>query len=402
MGSPEGQGRGVGAAALAAGVTVSGALPAFLTGGLSVQVRGDLGFSAALLGVAVAVYFGVSAAGSAYMGRSAVRIGLDRSVSLAAAGSAGALLVAAAAPGYAVLVAAMALAGVANALAQPAANGVLIRDVPESWRALSFGVKQSALPASTLLGGLAVPLVALTIGWRWAYVIAAAGAVAVALAARRRQTAGGIATGPPAAGDGRPLEYPPLLVLGASAALGAAAASTLGTFVTASAVDLGTSEAAAGLLLAMGSVLGITMRLASGWYSDRSIRDPLTVVILLLAGGTTGYALMAGGTVPLFVPGVALAFGLGWSWPAMFHFAVSRTYGAAAAAATGVTQSGVYVGGVVGPIAFGLIAEGVSYSAAWFVAGISCAMAAAGMVLGRSMMAQRQEPRPATVGDDIV
>lgn len=402
MGSPAGRAHGVGAAALAAGVTVSGALPAFLTGGLSVQVRDDLGFSAALLGLAVAVYFGVSAAGSAYMGRSAIRIGLDRSVSIAAAGSAGAMLVAAAAPGYAVLVAAMAFAGVANALAQPAANGLLIRDVPESWRALSFGIKQSAVPMATLLGGLAVPVVALTVGWRWAYVLAAAGALVVAFFAGRQWSRTVDVKGRAAAANGRALEYAPLLVLGASAALGAAAASTLGTFVTASAVDLGTSEATAGLLLAMGSVVGITMRLASGWHSDRSVRDPLTLVIVLLAGGTTGYALMAGGAVPLFVPGVVLAFGLGWSWPAMFHFAVSRRYGAAAAAATGVTQSGVYVGGVVGPVTFGLIVEGASYSAAWAVAGVSCGLAAAGMALGRSMMAQRHEAEPMPVADDVL
>lgn len=388
MDAPSARRRGAAAAAIAAGVTVSGSLPAFLTGGLSVQIREDLGFSAALLGLAVAVYFGVSAAGSAYMGRSALRIGLDRSAGFAAGGTAVAMLVAAAAPSYGVLVVAMAMAGIANAMAQPSANGLLIRDVPESWRALSFGIKQSAVPTATLLGGLAVPVVALTIGWRWAYVFAAAGALTVAAAAWRRGSA------PPAGGegeerDGRSLEYLPLLVLAASAALGAAAASTLGTFVTASAVDLGVGEAAAGLLLAMGSALGIGMRLASGWYSDRNPRDPLTLVVALLAGGTAGYALMAAQTVPLFVPGVALAFALGWSWPAMFHFAVSRRYGAAAAAATGVTQSGVYVGGVVGPVAFGLIAEHLSYGAAWAAAGLSCGLAAAGMALGRWMLAQR-------------
>lgn len=391
--------QGVGSAVLATGVTVSGSLPAFLTGGLSVQIRNDLGFSATLLGILVAVYFGVSAAGSAYMGHSAQRIGLDRSVRLAAGGCAAAMLVAAVAPGYAILVLAMALAGVANALAQPAANGVLIRDVPESWRGLSFGIKQSAIPIATLLGGLAVPVIALTIGWRWAYVFAAIGALAIAYFAEGKDGRRGAPAGGHSSTNGRALEYAPLLVLGGSAALAAGAATNLGSFVTASAVDLGTSEAVAGLLLAMGSVLGIAMRLLSGFYSDRSIRDPLTVVLMLLVGGTAGFALMAGGNVALFVPGVALAFGLGWAWPAMFHFAVSRRYGAAAAAATGITQSGVYVGGVVGPITFGLIAENVSYAAAWAIAGISLAAAAAGIALGRWMLSQRGTTEPVPIGD---
>jgi predicted MFS family arabinose efflux permease len=387
---------------LAAGVTVGGSLPAFLTGGLSVQIRADLGFSTALLGVAIAGYFAVSAAASAYMGHSVQRIGLGRSIRLAAGGSAAALLVAAAAPNYAMLFVALSLAGVANALAQPAANGVLIRDVPLGWRGLSFGIKQSAIPVATLVSGLAVPAVALTIGWRWAYVFAALGALCVAYAAgRERPSVVEPAQLVPGASHDRRLEYRPLIVLGASAAFGAAAATNLGSFVTASAVDLGAGEATAGLLLAMGSAIGISMRVLSGIYSDRTLRDPLTVVFILLAGGTAGYGLMAGGTLPLFVVGLALAFGLGWSWPAMFHFAVSRRYGAAAAAATGVTQSGVYVGGVVGPITFGLMVERISYGAAWWVAGAAAGLAAVGIAAGQRMLAQPRSHANLTQADEF-
>ena len=385
---------GLGAVTLAAGVTVSGSLPVFLTGGLAVQVRDDLGFSAALFGFVIAIYFGVSATTSAFMGYSAQRFGLNRSVRFASTGSALAMLLAAVAPNYALLAVAMAVAGLANALAQPAANGILIRDVPEGWRGLSFGIKQSAIPVATLLGGLAVPLVALTVGWRWAYVLAALAALCVAAGARGNGGMPGGVPGRQSPGSVRALEYAPLLVLGGSAALAAAAATNLGSFVTASAVDLGTSESAAGAILAIGSGLGIAMRLLSGWFSDRRLGDPLTAVVLLLAGGTGGYALMAGGSIALFVPGVALAFGLGWSWPAMFHFAVSRRYGAAAAAATGITQSGVYVGGVVGPITFGLIVESASYEAAWAAAGISAGLAVLGMSIGRWMLTRRPGADP--------
>ncbi len=241
---------------------------------------------------------------------------------------------------------------------------------------------------------MAVPLVALTVGWRWAYVLAAIAALCVAARAGAERGLPGGVPGRQSPGSVRALEYAPLLVLGASAALAASAATNLGSFVTASAVDLGTSESAAGAILAIGSGLGIAMRLLTGWVSDRRLGDPLTAVVLLLAGGTGGYALMAGGSIALFVPGVALAFGLGWSWPAMFHFAVSRRYGAAAAAATGITQSGVYVGGVVGPITFGLIVESASYEAAWAAAGVSAGLAVVGMSVGRWMLSRRPEIDP--------
>jgi 4-diphosphocytidyl-2-C-methyl-D-erythritol kinase len=59
---------------------------------------------------------------------------------------------------------------------------LLARRVEVARRATAFAVKQSAIPAAMLLGGLAVPALALTVGWRWAF---AGGAVAVELKARR-------------------------------------------------------------------------------------------------------------------------------------------------------------------------------------------------------------------------
>ena len=55
--------------------------------------------------------------------------------------------------------------------------------VPAGRQGLSFGVKQAAIPVSTLLAGAAVPTVALTLGWRWAFVLGGLRAMA-ALAAR--------------------------------------------------------------------------------------------------------------------------------------------------------------------------------------------------------------------------
>ena len=60
-----------------------------------------------------------------------------------------------------------------------------------------------------------------------------------------------------------------------------------------------------------------------------------------------------------------LAFALGWGWPGLFHYAVVSANRSAPAAATGITQSGIYVGAAAGPAAFGLIAGRASFAAAW-------------------------------------
>src|SRR5205823_1137887 len=64
-------------------------------------------------------------------------------------------------------------------------NLTLARSVPAHRLGLSFGVKQAAIPLATLLAGAAVPAVALTVGWRWAYVIAAGLAVLALVGAPR-------------------------------------------------------------------------------------------------------------------------------------------------------------------------------------------------------------------------
>ena len=97
---------------LAVAVVTATVLPAFLTGGLAVQVRGELGSGAAALGLSVAAFFISSALASAGMGRLVERIGAHRGMRLAALGSAASLLgVALLAASWAGLVACLVLGG---------------------------------------------------------------------------------------------------------------------------------------------------------------------------------------------------------------------------------------------------------------------------------------------------
>jgi predicted metal-binding membrane protein len=69
----------------------------------------------------------------------------------------------------------------------------------------------------------------------------------------------------------------------------------------------------------------------------------------------------------------------------VLNFAVVRLNPAAPASATSITQSGVYVGGCLGPLAFGLLAAG-SYRTAWLAAAGAMVLAASMMVLGRRLL----------------
>lgn len=370
---------------LAVAVATVGVMPVFLTGGLAVQVRDELGFDKVALGLAVAAFFAISALTSAVMGRAVERMRAHRGMRLATAGSAASLLgVAALAHSWAALVTWLVLGGLANAIAQPATNLSLAREVPAGRQGLSFGIKQAAMPAATLLAGLAVPGIALTVGWRWAYVGGAALALIVALLVPT-ETAGGVSR---RAKEARTSDVrtKPLVLLTLGVGLGVAAATPLGAFIVETAVAAGIEVGRAGLLLALGSAVGISARILSGYLADGMSGGHLRLVAGMLGVGTVGFAMLASGTGWLLVAGTVLAFGAGWGWPGLFNFAVVKTNPGAPAAATGITHTGVTGGAALGPLLFGLVLETTSYAAAWLVSGALAFLAAAVIFLGRQLL----------------
>lgn len=364
--------------------TTLGVLPVFLVGSLAVFVGDELHFGATELGAVVAAYYLASAVASVPAGWLAERGGAFRSMVLGGAGSTAALLlVALGASDWTRLGVAMLVAGVANATTQLGANLSLARAVPFARQGLAFGLKQASVPIATLLGGLAVPFVALTVGWRWAFAAGALLFPALVVVAPR---VGSVArrAGPLRAGD---VALFPMAVLAAAAALGSASVNALGAFFVKSSVASGVDVATAGLLLATASVTGIAGRIWNGHRADRRGSGHLNQVALLIVVGGVAMAFLARSDV-LAVLAIAaiVAFGAGWGWNGLFIYAIVRRNPNAPAAATGIAQLGLFLGGVVGPLVFGAIVEAGSYAAAWLVGAGALGAAAALILVGRQLL----------------
>lgn len=364
--------------------TIACVVPTFLVGGLAVQISAELGFDPAGLGLAVSTYFAVGALASVPSGWLAERIGPAATAYAGIAVCVATLTGIAFTGSFGGLLALLAVAGVANALGQLASNAVLAAHVPLRRQGLSFGLKQSAIPIATLLSGLAVPAVALTLGWRWAFGIAAALAAAAALlvprqghALRRgtRERAQTVSGG--------------LAVVGAAALLAAASANSLGTFLVDSAVVGGLTPTAAGLALTAGGAICATSRILGGWLADRWARGHIAIVAGCVGVGAIGVALLAVPHGAFLAVGVLLGFGLGWSWPGLLNYAVVRLHPQAPAAATSITQTGVYAGGSLGPLAFGATAAAAGYPTAWLGAATAMVLAAVLMLVGRRLLLNR-------------
>jgi predicted MFS family arabinose efflux permease len=397
---------GVRATVGAVATTIACVVPVFLLGGLAVQVGAELDFSPAGLGVAVAIYFGVSALTSVPAGALVERYGPAVTARAAIGLSSACLLaIAVAARSYPALVALLAAGAAANGLGQLSSNASLTR-VPPGRQGLSFGIKQAAIPAATLLAGASVPAVALTLGWRWAFAIiglVAAGALALVppdhgrprRVSERRNDDRAAKPAASLAPLYRSDALGALIVIGAAVALGAGSAGSLGTFLVDSAVNRGLAPGIAGLTLTLGSVACLMARVGGGWLVDRrGAHGDVTTVAVLLLVGAVGLALLAApGTAALAV-GVLLGFGFGWAFPGLVNVAVVQLHPHAPAAATSITQTGVYAGGCAGPLAFGATAASHGYPTAWLGAAAAMLVAAGLILLGRHLLRVRvQQPR---------
>nr|WP_274388125.1 MFS transporter [Salsipaludibacter albus] len=360
------------------------ALPVFLVGGLAVQIRRDLGFADATLGAVVSAAFLVGAVAGPVAGRLTDRLGARSAILLGAgwslASCAGiALLV----DGWATLGLFLALSGLGFAFMDPGLAILVARTVPPARQGLAFGVKEAAVPGAALVAGLAIPSIAVTVGWRWAFALAIVPAMALAAllagTARRdertrRPVARDVARDP-----STPSTPPPralLVSIALAAALGSGAASGVGVFLTESATANGFGESAAGLLLATGSIAGIVARIAAGMRADRRPGSQLGLMTVMLATGAVAMLVGSLGSAPALVIGTIGTFAAGWGWSGLLFLTLLRLSPGAPGAATGIGLAGLSIGNAVGPLGFGLIAQSTSYRSAWLTAAVLAAAAA--------------------------
>jgi MFS family permease len=396
--------RGPGLGAVAAAIVAS-ILPVFLLGSLSFEIRSDLRYGEATAGLVLAAFFASSAVVSSGLGRWVDQVGPRRALTAALVGTlAVQLAVASAARAVAVVGVLAALGGVCNATAQLGANVFIARCLPADRQGLGFAIKQSAMPGAALIAGLALPSVALTFGWRWAFAVGALFTLVALGAVRRRVPAPPVeeVAGPAGAvGAGQLQPITAFLAMAVAAAFATAAAITLGGFFVESAIDAGIRPATAGLVFSAGSVISIAARLAVGAAADRRPGDLLGVVAAMIAVGAIASVWFTWRSPVAHLIGVPLAFGAGWAWPGLFNLSVVRAAPEAPGRATGITQTGTYVGGAAGPVLFGAVAENASFSAAWWLAALMGLGAAAAVLVGRVALRTRGAGHadPATVGD---
>jgi predicted MFS family arabinose efflux permease len=376
--------------ALAISVVVVSTQPVFLLGAAYLRIGPELDFGTTGLGVLTAAFFLSASVASAPLGRVVQRVGWRQAVRVNATGS-GVILVLIATTAHSLTVFATLIVagGLVYGLANPAANLALAEHVDPSRRAMTFGLKHAGIPASTLLAGLAIPAIVLHFGWRVAYLLVTVLGALVWLLTLGDFTAPEIREEDNSRRRVEPMPTRLLIRLALAASLATWGAIALSTYLVATAVDRGFTEAAAGWLLFGGSAASIAARVTVGYFTDRTEGRGFGAMTVLTAIGVVVFLVFGAVAGAAFVILVPVAFATGWGWPGLMTFTVVNANTGSAAQSSGITQAGIFFGAGAGPIVLGIVADRWGFTAIWMVVAGTLAMASLAIAtVGRAAAAR--------------
>lgn len=376
---------------LAAGVV---AQASYATTGLGLPaiapaIRRDFGLTLTQTGVVLAASFFGSVPTLLLWGLVADRIGERIVMSAGLAAAAGALVWAAYASTFALLVTALAVAGGVAAGVNSATGRAVMQWFGADERGLALGIRQMAVPLGGAIGAVALPFLEQHYSLRAAFlglaVASMVGAVVAFVLIRVEPTI-----------EDRSVLARPLrdrrvwLICAGSTFFVTTQLSLLGFFVLFLHDQRGVSTAVAAAALAATQVLGGISRIGLGRWSDhlRMRIAPLRWVGLGIAVSVAVLTVVLNASVWIVVPALMVAATFGLSWNGLSFTATAETAGRArSGAAIGLQQTFLAAGGLVAPIAFAAVVHHGSWRTAF-------ALAAVSPLVGYALLSPLAERRP--------
>ncbi|GAA4196230.1 hypothetical protein GCM10022252_43220 [Streptosporangium oxazolinicum] len=352
-------------------------LQLFLIGALGPRLVAEAGISRTAIGLTTTAGFGVAALLSLTAGRWVDRLGARRCLVALLLLAAVALALIGAAANTFVLLAAVALGGLPQALANPATNKIIVAVVEPAGRGAVTGWKQSGVQFGAFAAGLPLAALAAWTGWRGSVWTAAALAVLIACwALRALPPDPGPAQAPPSR-DAPRARVGRLALFSFLLGCGIAAVNTYLALFGAERLGLGPVVAA--WLVATLGVTGVAGRV--GWSRRAGRPGRAEALLAPLAAGACGAALLlaAASSAPFLVWAGAAAVGaFAVAGNAVTMVAVIRRADPRGAGRdSALVSAGFFAGFAAGPPLFAVLVETAGYGPGWGLVAAEFAVAAA-------------------------
>lgn len=284
------------------------------------------------------------------------RIGARRATIVTLIVSGGALAAMSVSPFFALVAVFALVGGIGQAIANPATNKLISMHVPTGARGVITGIKQSGVQAGTFLGGLLLPVITLSLGWRWAVAVFGLAGLAGgvwAIVSLPRDVAVETDSGSEGTGERMPPVIRSLAVYGFLLGF---AGTAIFTYLPLYAEEaLGYSASVAGYVVAFVGSVGVAGRIGWGRLSERRLGAMRSLQIISVLSAVSALLLVAADTVPWVVWVAALTTGLSASsWNAVGMLAIIQAVPTRRAGrGSGVVLAGFLLGLGLGAPSFG-------------------------------------------------
>lgn len=293
---------------------------------------------------------------------------------------------------YLGLVVAIALTGVALSIANPVTNRLIQSYAPKERRGTFTGLKQSGGQIAPAVAGGVLPLAAGTFGWRvgvGAFALFGIGGLMMARSLPRR---GRVTTTSVGERSDRAERRPVRLMIYA-AAMGFVASAVFTHVPIFASSELEVPPVRAGALIGLLGVVGTVGRISWGLLGDgrlsvKRILQLLAILSFASAGSLIISVTMGPGWL---VAGVVLNALSSQSWTVIAMLAIVRLSGSRTGARSGQVVAGGLVGGMLGPLTIGVLADRQgTYVTGWMV----CATLSLASLLVATWKVAPAAPRP--------
>lgn len=378
---------------------VAGVLPAFTVAAHVVLVRHAYGLGTTGFGLALTIFFVLSALGSLVTPRLAVKVRPARLLMLACINAAVCIAMISWIGQRWSLDVFLAVAGAGNSLVQPSAARILKAATAPDRMSLATGCLAAGLGAAPLIPGLLVAFAVGPLGLPGSMTIAAAIALLAACAtplarpwpADRPGLYAQRATTSTRTGAMDTTVRKVLAIWTAGALLGTVGVNSVAVFFIVLGTHSKLTDATAGLMLTAASVVAVLVRLIAGALVDRKPQINPLIAAALMASGALGLVVMSFATPATFILGAVLAVAGGWGWTGLLLAAAFRLVPERPQNAGAAMQLGLFSGAAIAPLGFGLLSATIGLTGTILTAAAASLLAAI-TVLAGAITAKHRHP----------
>jgi sugar phosphate permease len=364
-------------AVLVAGSVAQATFSAFALGlpALAPALRSEFSLTLSEVGTLLAVMSLGVLVGLAPSGMATDSAGERAVVTVGLLASSAALAVAALVTSYWQFLAALAVAGAFGTSVNAATGRAVMTWFSPAERGLALGIRQTSIPVAGIVAAVTLPPLAAEAGVKAAFLalsgLSLAGAVC-GLAILRDPP--GPRAVPPRGGAASMFRNRPLWRLASASVLVCVAQLAAGGFVVLFLHDArGLSARHAALVLAASQVIGATLRIGLGLWSDRLVDRirPFRAVALVVSALMAGVGALTDAPLWLLIPTIVFATGVSMGWNSLSFAAAAELGGRhRSGAAIGLQQTALAAVAAVVPLLFSIAVSATSWRAAFLVVAV--------------------------------